>query len=64
MKFFSTSIRSAVLQPVNAGSVRCNQAANRCEAVLFLISKAWLAFAWCRKELNLAHHLNKPYSAY
>ena len=37
-----------------------NQAANRCEAVLFLISKAWLASAWCRKELNLAHHLNKP----
>jgi hypothetical protein len=37
-----------------------NQAANRCEAVLFLISEAWLASAWCRKELNLAHHLNKP----
>ena len=37
-----------------------NQTANRCEAVLFLISKAWLGSAWCRKELNLAHHLNKP----
>jgi formylglycine-generating enzyme required for sulfatase activity len=36
-----------------------NEAANRCEAVLFLVSKAWLASAWCRKELNLAHHLNK-----
>jgi hypothetical protein len=36
-----------------------NQAANRCEAVLFLVSKAWLASVWCRKELNLAHHLNK-----
>jgi TIR domain len=36
-----------------------NEAANRCEAVLFLVSKAWLASVWCRKELNLAHHLNK-----
>jgi hypothetical protein len=36
-----------------------HEAANRCEAVLFLVSKAWLASVWCRKELNLAHHLNK-----
>ena len=36
-----------------------NQAANRCEAVLFLISKAWLGSGWCRKEFNLAHRLNK-----
>ena len=36
-----------------------NEAASRCEAVLFLVSKAWLASVWCRKELNLAHHLNK-----
>jgi formylglycine-generating enzyme required for sulfatase activity len=36
-----------------------NEAANRCEAVLFLVSKAWLASGWCRKELNLAHRLNK-----
>jgi formylglycine-generating enzyme required for sulfatase activity len=35
------------------------EAANRCEAVLFLVSKAWLASVWCRKELNLAHRLNK-----
>jgi hypothetical protein len=28
-------------------------------AVLFLVSKAWLASAWCRKELNLSHRLNK-----
>jgi formylglycine-generating enzyme required for sulfatase activity len=32
---------------------------NRCEAVLFLVSKAWIASGWCRKELNLAHRLNK-----
>ena len=36
-----------------------HQAANRCEAVLFLVSKAWLASVWCRRELNLANHLNK-----
>jgi formylglycine-generating enzyme required for sulfatase activity len=35
------------------------EAANRCEVVLFLVSKAWLASVWCRKELNLAHSLNK-----
>ncbi len=38
---------------------RLNEAANRCEAVLFLVSKDWIASGWCRKELNLAHRLNK-----
>jgi TIR domain len=36
-----------------------NLAANRCEAVLFLVSRAWLGSRWCLKELNLAHRLNK-----
>jgi H+/Cl- antiporter ClcA len=36
-----------------------NQAANRCEAVLFLVSRAWLDSDWCLKEFNLAHRLNK-----
>jgi hypothetical protein len=36
-----------------------NEAANRCEAVLFLVSKAWLGSDWCIKEFNLAHRLNK-----
>jgi hypothetical protein len=36
-----------------------NRAAQRCEAVLFLVSKAWLASDWCLKEFNLAHRLNK-----
>jgi hypothetical protein len=31
---------------------KLHEAANRCEAVLFLVSKAWLASVWCRKELN------------
>jgi hypothetical protein len=36
-----------------------NEAASRCEAVLFLISRAWLDSEWCREELDLARHLNK-----
>jgi formylglycine-generating enzyme required for sulfatase activity len=38
---------------------KLNEAANRCEAVLFLLSKAWLVSEWCGKELNLARRLNK-----
>jgi WD40 repeat protein len=36
-----------------------NQAASRCEAVLFLVSRAWLASDWCVKEFHLANRLNK-----
>ncbi len=36
-----------------------NEAANRCEAVIFLISPAWLSSRWCLKELGLAQRLNK-----
>src|SRR6201992_478339 len=36
-----------------------NQAALRCECVLFLVSRAWLASDWCLKEFNLAHRLHK-----
>ena len=36
-----------------------NEAASRCEAVLFLVSKAWLSSRWCLKEFHLAHRLNK-----
>jgi WD40 repeat protein len=36
-----------------------NQAALRCEAVLFLVSREWLASDWCQKEFNLANRLNK-----
>src|SRR5205823_5150129 len=35
------------------------EAASRCQAVLFLISRAWLASRWCLKEFNLALRLNK-----
>jgi len=36
-----------------------SEAANRCEAVLFVVSRAWLASDWCVKEFNLAYRLNK-----
>ena len=36
-----------------------HEAANRCEAVLFLVSKAWLGSGWCLKEFHLANGLNK-----
>src|SRR5262245_56339264 len=36
-----------------------HQAADRCEAVLFLISRDWLKSDWCLREFNLAQKLNK-----
>jgi hypothetical protein len=36
-----------------------NKAAQQCEAVLFLVPKAWLDSDWCLKEFNLAHRRNK-----
>jgi hypothetical protein len=36
-----------------------NQAAHRCEAVLFLVSRPWLNSGSCQKEFNLALRLNK-----
>ena len=38
---------------------RLIEAANRCEAVLFLISRDWIASSSCRKELGIALRLNK-----
>lgn len=38
---------------------RLYEAANRCEAVLFLISRSWLASDWCVREYDLAVKLNK-----
>ncbi|TAU59267.1 TIR domain-containing protein [Rhizobium ruizarguesonis] len=37
-----------------------HDAANRCQAVLFLVSEAWLTSDWCEKEMMLAHKLDKP----
>jgi hypothetical protein len=36
-----------------------HDAASRCDAVIFLVSQAWVDSEWCRKEFRLAHHLNK-----
>jgi TIR domain/AAA ATPase domain len=38
---------------------KLHEAANRCEAVIFLISGHWLESGWCRKEYFLARGLNK-----
>ncbi|TAY06365.1 TIR domain-containing protein [Rhizobium ruizarguesonis] len=35
------------------------EAANRCEAVVFLISRAWLSSEWCVREYDLAVRLSK-----
>lgn len=34
-------------------------AAGRCEAVLFIVTRNWLASGWCLKEFHLAQKLNK-----
>jgi hypothetical protein len=34
-------------------------AAQRCEAVVFLVSQHWLASRWCGREFSLARGLNK-----
>jgi hypothetical protein len=36
-----------------------NNAAERCELVLFLISREWLASPWCLSAFTLANALNK-----
>ena len=36
-----------------------NDAAGRCEAVIFLVSRNWLTSRWCLEELSLAHKLNR-----
>ena len=36
-----------------------NEAATRCEVVLFVVSRGWLASSWCHKEFHLAGKLNK-----
>ena len=36
-----------------------HQAANRCDAILFLISEAWLSSEWCRREFHMPQKLNK-----
>jgi hypothetical protein len=59
MTFSSMSIPTAASRPANDGERALNQAAYRCEAVLFVVSRAWLDSGWCLKEFNLAHRLNK-----
>ena len=59
MRSFLTSTRPAGLRRANDWEKKLNEAANRCEAVLFLCPRRGLRQDWCGKELNLAHRLNK-----
>ncbi|MGJ3263487.1 MAG: TIR domain-containing protein [Salinarimonas sp.] len=36
-----------------------HEAADRCEAVVFLVSRSWLASDWCGREFDLARKLDK-----
>jgi len=36
-----------------------HEAAKRCEAVIFIVSRSWLKSKWCLRELSLASKLNK-----
>src|SRR5580704_19083069 len=38
---------------------KLHEAANRCEAVIFLITGHWLESGWCKKEYSIARGLNK-----
>jgi hypothetical protein len=38
---------------------KLHEAANRCEAVIFLVSANWLASSWCLREYTVARLLNK-----
>ena len=47
------------IQPGERWEKALHAAANRCEAVVFLISRNWLASDWCDREFALARSLNK-----
>lgn len=36
-----------------------HEQASRCEAVVFVVSRNWIASEWCRREYDLARRLNK-----
>ena len=38
---------------------KLHEAANRCAAVIFLVSANWLASSWCLREYTVARMLNK-----
>ena len=55
---FSSNVAGGI-SPGERWQKALNDAAGRCEAVVFLISRGWLASRWCLEELALAHKLNK-----
>jgi formylglycine-generating enzyme required for sulfatase activity len=47
------------LKPGERWEHALREAAGRCEAIVFLVSRAWLKSEWCRDEFRLARHLLK-----
>jgi WD40 repeat protein len=47
------------IAPGQHWQMELKKAANRCEAVIFLVSRAWLDSRWCLAEFILATNLNK-----
>jgi formylglycine-generating enzyme required for sulfatase activity len=47
------------IKPGTSWEEALRDAAQRCEAVLFVISRAWLGSEWCRDEFRLVRHLRK-----
>ena len=56
--YFSISTPSEGLKPASAGR-KPRRAADRCEAVVFIISPAWAKSRWCLTEFLLAKSLYK-----
>jgi formylglycine-generating enzyme required for sulfatase activity len=57
--FFLDQARQGGIDPGQRWERALHQAAYRCEAVIFLVSRAWLASHWCRKEFSLARGLGR-----
>jgi hypothetical protein len=58
-EYFLDISPSRGLAPGERWQKALKSAADRCEAVLFLISPAWRDFLWCQIELGLAKQLDK-----
>ena len=51
--------RKQGIDPGDLWERKLNEAASRCDAVVLLLSRSWLASPWCIKEMNLARRLNR-----
>jgi WD40 repeat protein len=56
--FLDIDVRDGI-SPGEQWEKALQDACDRCEAVLFLVSNAWLASPWCLDEFRLTRHLRK-----